>query len=664
MLISRLHARRSGKGWIAKCPAHDDHTPSLSIDEGGDGRVLLKCHAGCDTDAVLSAIGLTKRDLFPATSHRHSNNGSTARISTPASTFDWQACVAALRPSDLVRLGNERWWSRAFCSWLRKGQRIGLFRGDFAFPVQNNGAIVGTHYRFGNVWPYFPSGIKTALFIVGSLAKAKQFHTGESPWDMLSLADRTDWYKNENMAFIATRGAGNAKLVKHMIPQGVSVCAWPQNDKAGEEWLAALCAHAGSKVAKAQVPPQYKDLNEWTKAGASAEDRYKAFWRNELVYEPQKPKPVDLAGLLEEVCAFLKRYVVFPLPAEQPLAIALWVAHTWALDAFDYTPYLYVASPEKQCGKTRLLDCLELLTPKPWRAILPSEAVLFRTIEKDRPTLLLDEIDGVFNNSKDERKEALRSLLNAGFEEKAKIPRCIGQGQNLDVKNFAVFCPKVLAGIGKLPDTVRDRCIPIQLVRRSRDERVEKFRKREAENEATAIRSELEGWSKLVGNLLRDSRPVIPDALSDRQQDICEPLLAIAELADGEWPERARTVFVTLCIEGDEDESIGVKLLSGIRDAFEAADADRLATKQLLEALVNQETDAPWASWWEHDLNNGNTRGPAQKLARLLKPYRVQARGIRLSDNTTLRGYIREDFEEAWKRYCPPKLPLGCNNAT
>ncbi len=53
-LVQRLDARRSGKGWIAKCPAHDDRKPSLSIDEGTDGRALIKCHAGCSTDDVMT----------------------------------------------------------------------------------------------------------------------------------------------------------------------------------------------------------------------------------------------------------------------------------------------------------------------------------------------------------------------------------------------------------------------------------------------------------------------------------------------------------------------------------------------------------------------------------------------------------------------------------
>jgi hypothetical protein len=304
---------------------------------------------------------------------------------------------------------------------------------------------------------------------------------------------------------------------------------------------------------------------------------------------------------------------------------------------------------------------LELLVSKPWRAVSPSEAVLYRKIERDRPTLLLDEVDTIFSGNKDERKEPLRALLNAGFERKAKVPRCVGQGSNYQVQEFAVFCAKAFAGIDRLPDTISDRCIPIRMIRRSRDESVQRFRKRDAETATATIRAMLESWSQQHGQVekLRAARPEIPNKLDDRQADICEPLFAIADVAGSDWPERSRNALVRLCASEAEDDSLGVKFLSAIRDAFVDADVDRLATKELLERLINQETDAPWAGWWENDLRNGNTRGPAARLARLLKPYGIHARGIRLADGTTPRGYVREDFTDAWKRYCPPQSALN-----
>jgi hypothetical protein len=148
---------------------------------------------------------------------------------------------------------------------------------------------------------------------------------------------------------------------------------------------------------------------------------------------------------------------------------------------------------------------------------------------------------------------------------------------------------------------------------------------------------------------LREARPSLPDALSDRQQDICEPLLAIADMAGGNWTERARAALVTLCSQSDDNESLGVKLLSDIREAFTSAQSDEIATLDLLKALVDQESDAPWASWWEADLKNGNTKGPAMKLARLLKPYGIKSEKL----DASIRGFLRKDFEEAWRRYLP-----------
>jgi hypothetical protein len=361
----------------------------------------------------------------------------------------------------------------------------------------------------------------------------------------------------------------------------------------------------------------------------------------------------DLTSVLSRIVSFLTRFIVFANP-NQPIIVALWIAHTWVFEAFGYTPYLNPFSPEKQCGKSRLLDCLAILVRNPWRTISPSEAVLFRHIDAVHPTLLLDESDTIFGNGKDDRNEPLRALLNAGFErDTATIPRCVGQA--LTIHHFNVFCPKAFAGIGSLPDTIRSRSIRIRLNRKARGEKVERFRKRDAETEAKIIRGQLEAWSKLTTTIreLEGAHPLIPDQLDDRQVDICEPLLAIAESAGGDWPSAARRAVIELCAAENEDDSLGVKLLLNVRDIFESMKVDRMSSADLLEALINQETDGPWPSWWEHEIKIGNTRGPAAKLARLLKPFSIKPKVIRMADNTTPRGFMRTDFEEAWKRYCP-----------
>jgi hypothetical protein len=67
------------------------------------------------------------------------------------------------------------------------------------------------------------------------------------------------------------------------------------------------------------------------------------------------------------------------------------------VDAFDFTPYLHISSPVKRGGKSRVFDCLKLLCAKPWAIVSITEAVMFRKIEREAPTLLLlDEVDAIF----------------------------------------------------------------------------------------------------------------------------------------------------------------------------------------------------------------------------------------------------------------------------
>jgi hypothetical protein len=301
-----------------------------------------------------------------------------------------------------------------------------------------------------------------------------------------------------------------------------------------------------------------------------------------------------LPEILDRTKGFLSRYLVFKKPS-YPIAIALWTAHTWVIQCFDYTPYLYISSPVKRCGKTRVFDCLELLRAKPWRIVNATEAVLFRKIEKDGPSLFLDEVDTIFSaNGKDDTKEGLRSVLNSGFERKATVPRCVGP--QFELKEFHVFCPKAFAGIGKLPDTVADRSIEIAMVRKARNESAERLRARDAESHSKPIKRTLEAWSAdlAVIQQLHAARPKLPEELGDRAADICEPLLAIADMAGGVWPAMARSALVELCSAGASEESTRVQLLGAIREIFTQKGKDKISTSDLLHALIARDNGEPW----------------------------------------------------------------------
>jgi hypothetical protein len=361
-------------------------------------------------------------------------------------------------------------------------------------------------------------------------------------------------------------------------------------------------------------------------------------------------EPVDGEELLDQLDELLQAYVV--MSAAQSAACALWVMHTHALDSAAYSPYLAVVSAEMRSGKTTLMKLLELLAARPWRVITPSEAVAFRKIDRDHPTLLLDEFDTIW---KDREQEPLRALLNAGNEPGTKVPRCAGANRD-ELREFNVYCPKALAGIGKLPQTIADRSIEIRLKRKAPGDQVARFRRREVVQETEPLRAQLAAWACDLADTLAEARPQLPDELDDRAQDGWEPLLAIADQAGGSWAKRARRVAVELSTgESRDDESQGVRLLADIRRVF--ADADKISSRELLDALIADD-EGPW----------GDVRGKPltpRGLSRLLEPYEIKSKVVRIDEHTP-RGFEREQFADAWRRYLPlpPEAPENATSAT
>jgi hypothetical protein len=356
---------------------------------------------------------------------------------------------------------------------------------------------------------------------------------------------------------------------------------------------------------------------------------------------PSSNTATDGANLLRHIRTFVRRFV--SLSRIQADVVPLWVIHTHAFSAADATPYLAITSAEKQSGKTRLLELLETIVASPWFTGRVTAAVLIRKIDSQQPTLLLDESDAAFGGEK-EYAEVLRGVLNTGHRRGGKASCCVGQGANISTRDFSTFCPKAIAGIGKLPDTVADRAIPIRLKRAAPGDSVARFRRREIETEARSLKQQIQSWLSSILPKLRDARPDLPEELTDRQQEGVEPLLAIADSAGEEWPEIARKALIQLCTEAQAaDESIGRLLLSDIRQIFESGSVDRISSADLCARLTELET-SPWLEW-----SRGKPLSPSG-LARLLRGFLIVPHSIRLGDRTP-KGYEREDFRDAFLRY-------------
>lgn len=357
-------------------------------------------------------------------------------------------------------------------------------------------------------------------------------------------------------------------------------------------------------------------------------------------------------ALLDDIAAFLRRFVV--IDDHQTTAVVLWIVHTHAIDAADIAPYLAITSAEKRSGKSTLLHLVKRLVHKPRSTANISPAALFRWIEQERPTLLFDEIDAIFTRAAGEREQELRGLLNAGFEREGDgVVRCTGPSHTPTL--FDVFGPKALSGIGALPDTIADRAIGIRMRRKKPTMVTEKARARNIDAPAAELRERAAVWAServeaLIGWELED----LP--IDDRANDIWEPLVAIAQAAGGNWPDRARQAALVLSGGRDaDDQSAGIRLLADVQTVFSDAGTDRLPSVDLCDALNGLE-DAPWGGW-----NNGSGVKP-RDIAKRLREYDVVPATIKMPDGRTPKGYRLDRLKDAFERYLtPPQPPSGAS---
>jgi hypothetical protein len=314
------------------------------------------------------------------------------------------------------------------------------------------------------------------------------------------------------------------------------------------------------------------------------------------------------------------------------------------MDAWESTPRLAFLSPEPGSGKTRALEATELLVPRPVEAVNVTPSYLFRKVaaEEGRPTILFDEIDTVFG-PKAKDNEEIRGLLNAGHRQGAVAGRCVVRGKIVETEEIPAYCAVALAGLGALPDTILTRSIVVRMRRRAPGEMVEPFRRRVHAPEGEFLNGRLANWAASVSAQLTGRWPEIPNGITDRDADVWEALLTVADAAGGDWPNRARVAAVALVGASKEGTpSLGVKLLQDIRTAME--EADQLPTERILEKLHSLE-ESPWGDLKGKPLDS---RG----LARRLREHDIKPITIRTATGTP-KGYRRSDFIDAWSRYLP-----------
>ncbi len=350
--------------------------------------------------------------------------------------------------------------------------------------------------------------------------------------------------------------------------------------------------------------------------------------------------PADPHGayLLDELRAALTRYVIFPSP-EVADAVTLWIAATHGQDAWEHAPRCAVCSPEKRCGKSRLLDIAEATCHQSLVTVNISPAALVRSVgHENPPTLFIDEADTIFGPKAADNNEDLRGIINSGHQRGRPYIRYDMMSRRNET--LATFCMAMLAGIGELPDTIMDRSIVVRMRRRAQGETVHPYRTRRDQPALHRLRDQIHDWVSAHIDELTKVEPKMP--LEDRAADTWEPLFAIADLAGGHWPKKAETAALAMVgteAKADIEASIGGRLLADIKHVFDAMTVSFMPSQELVNQLRRVD-DSPWN---ELDLTT-------RRLSSRLGPYGV---GPGFNSAKTARGYNLADFTDAFARYLP-----------
>jgi hypothetical protein len=235
-------------------------------------------------------------------------------------------------------------------------------------------------------------------------------------------------------------------------------------------------------------------------------------------------------------------------------------------------------------------------------------------------------------------------MLNAGHRKGATAGRCVVRGKIVETEELPAYCAVALAGLDDLPDTIMTRSVIVRMRRRSPDEPIEPWRPRVNGADARSLRNRLSAWSDQVLHLQHAEWPDMPPGVEDRDADVWEALLAVADLAGGHWPTTARKAAVTLVTESRKrTPSVGVLLLADIKTAFDRLDVEKAPTEDILAELGKMD-EAPWST-----IRRGESLD-ARGLANRLGKYGIGSKAQRDGERV-FKGYSRSQFDDAWKRY-------------
>jgi hypothetical protein len=367
-------------------------------------------------------------------------------------------------------------------------------------------------------------------------------------------------------------------------------------------------------------------------------------------YRPEPTKPwtqaVDPAEVLDAVAHTFDLYVY--ASREVMTVLTLWTTFTHVFDAFGVCPILDISSPTKRCGKSTAVVVARHLAASPLLSGNITAASLFRAVEAWKPTLLIDEAD-TFLKMADE----LKGIVNSGHtRDTAFVVR--SEGDKNEPRIFSTWAPKLVAAIGRLPETIEDRSIRVVLARKpTAVVKADAF-------DPVAVREACGDVRRQIVRFVLDHLDEIaqaeverPDGLHDRAWNNWRPLFAAASVAGPAWIERCLAAAAEFAGGEDADDDYGVLLLRHVWEAMGSPTelGARISTSDLIDQLVARD-DAVWAKWWARDAADGAQRkGVASAIAYRMRPFGIGPEQFKVEGEKT-RGYkFSETFETCVRSY-------------
>ena len=312
------------------------------------------------------------------------------------------------------------------------------------------------------------------------------------------------------------------------------------------------------------------------------------------------PEAVGAAELLAEIETKFRRYVV--VSDAIAAATVLWVVFTYVVEIAAHAPKLLFHFPEKDAGKSTALGVLRHMVQRPYAAVEATGAAIYRIVDRLKPTLLLDEADKLF-----QRNTVLAHIINTSWTNSGqKIPR-VGAGGV--VVEYDPYGTQAIAMKGlDMPDTTLSRCIPCMIWPKLPSEVVDDFNYLD-DDEFRTLRRKLVRWAVDNATALRDANPEPAPGFSNRIRQNWRTLLAIADLAGGGWPKRARAAALELRADDNAEPTDGVKALAVMAGLLRGR--KEITSAEVVAAL----TADPTSEWCDFRGKRADLTDPIRRLA-------------------------------------------------